>query len=156
MSETKKLTLIAVFISLSFVGSLVKIPSPIGDVGFDSVAGFTAVLYLGYVPGAIVTSLGYLIITMSAGFPLGILTLPIAFEMFFVAIAYRFFFKMNKILGIVIGTILNGILSPLVVLPVGGYGLYLSLLPSLILASFINLLLSAIIFEILSRQRKKR
>ncbi|HEU23633.1 MAG: ECF transporter S component [Athalassotoga sp.] len=153
MSKTKKITLIAIFIALSFVGSLIKIPSPIGDVGFDSTAGFTAALYLGYIPGAIVTSLGYLVITMSAGFPLGILTLPVALEMFFVAIAYRFFFRINKIAGIAIATILNGIVSPLIVLPVGGYGLYFALIPSLTLASALNLILSAIIFEILSRKK---
>ncbi|BBJ27989.1 ECF transporter S component [Athalassotoga saccharophila] len=153
MNKTKKITLIAIFIALSFVGSLIKIPSPIGDVGFDSTAGFTAALYLGYIPGAIVTSLGYLVITMSAGFPLGILTLPVALEMFFVAIAYRFFFKINKIIGIAIATALNGIISPLIVLPVGGYGLYLALIPSLTLASLLNLVLSAIIFEILSRRK---
>jgi|UniRef100_A0A7V3VT78 uncharacterized membrane protein len=151
MSKTKKLTLMAIFIALSFVGSLIKIPSPLGDIGFDSTAGFTAVLYLGPFPGAIVTMLGYLVITMSAGFPLGILTIGVALEMFFIAIAYRYFYRMNKALGITMGTILNGLVAPLIVLPVGGWGLYVGLLPSLTVASVLNFTASAIIYAALER-----
>lgn len=154
MSKTKKLTLMAIFIALSFVGALIKIPSPLGDIGFDSTAGFTAVLYLGYVPGATVTMLGYLIITASAGFPLGILTVGVALEMFFIALAYRYFYRMNKILGIAVATILNGIIAPLIVLPVGGWGLYVGLLPSLTIASIVNLTTSAIIYVALQKISK--
>ncbi len=151
MSKTKMLTLMAIFIALSFVGSLIKIPGPLGDIGFDSTAGYIAVLYLGYMPGAIVTALGYLIITMSAGFPLGILSIPVALEMFFIAIFYRFFYKINRFLGITIATILNGIVAPLIVIPVGGIGLYVGLIPSLTIASVLNLIASAAIFSALKR-----
>ncbi|MCL4407514.1 MAG: alpha-ribazole transporter [Thermotogae bacterium] len=154
MSKTRKLTLMAIFIALSFVGSLIKIPSPLGDIGFDSTAGFTAVLYLGYIPGSIVTMLGYLIITASAGFPLGILTAGVALEMFFVAIAYRYFYRINKFLGITMATILNGIIAPLIVLPVGGWGLYIGLLPSLTIASVLNLATSTIIYVALQKISK--
>ncbi len=154
MSKTRKLTLMAIFIALSFVGSLIKIPSPLGDIGFDSTAGFTATLFLGYIPGATVTMLGYLVITASAGFPLGILTIGVALEMFFIAIAYRYFYEINGILGITIGTILNGIIAPLIVLPVGGLGLYVGLLPSLTVASVLNLTMSAVIYVALRRMPK--
>ncbi len=155
MTKTKKLTLMAIFIALSFVGSLIKIPSPLGSVGFDSAAGFISVLYLGYISGATVTMLGYLVISMSAGFPLGILTIGVALEMFFIAIAYRYFYRINRILGIIVGTFLNGVVSPLIVLPVGGWGLYIALLPSLTVASLLNLLISAIIYTALRRIRRK-
>lgn len=154
MSRTKKITMMAIFIALSFVGSLIKIPSPLGDIGFDSAAGFTAVLYLGYIPGATVTMLGYLLISMSAGFPLGILTLGVAIEMFFIAIAYRYFYRINKILGITVGTVLNGLVAPLIVLPVGGWGLYVALLPSLTAASVLDLATSAVAYEALKKALK--
>lgn len=154
MSKTKRITLMAIFIALSFVGSLIKIPSPLGDIGFDSAAGFTAVLYIGYVSGATVTMLGYLLISMGAGFPLGILTVAVAIEMFFIAIAYRYFYRINKFLGITVGVILNGIVAPLVVLPVGGLGLYVAILPSLTAASVLDLVTSALIYETLEKALK--
>ncbi len=151
MSKTKKITLMALFIALSFVGSLIKIPSPLGDIGFDSTAGFTATLYFGYIFGATVTMLGYLFITASAGFPLGILTIGVAVEMFFIAIAYRYFYRINKILGMAVGIILNGILAPLIVLPVGGWGLYFGLMPSLTVASALNIIASSFIYMALAK-----
>ncbi len=151
MSKAKKLTFMAIFIALAFVGALIKIPSPIGTVGFDSTAGYLSVLYIGYLPGAIVTALGYLLIAASAGFPLGILTIAISAEMFLIAMAYKYFYEINVVLGLSIATILNGVIAPLIVLPIGGWGLYVGLLPSLTVASFANLIASSAIYEALKR-----
>ena len=149
--KTKKLAVMGVLIALSFVGSLIKIASPIGTIGFDSAAGFFAALYLGYVPGAIVIALGYLIIAGSASFPLGLLTIAVAAEMMATAVAFRFFFKMNFGLGIGIATILNGVVAPLVVLPLGGWGLYVGLVPPLVIASFANLFVASIVYSVIYR-----
>ena len=149
--KTKKIALMGVLIALSFVGSLIKIPSPIGTIGFDSAAGFFAALYLGYVPGAIVIALGYLIIAGSASFPLGLFTFAVAAEMMATAIAFRFFFKMNFCLGVSVATVLNGVVAPLIVLPLGGWGLYIGLVPSLIIASFVNLFVASSVYGVIYR-----
>jgi hypothetical protein len=141
--KTKKLVLIGVLIALSFIGSLIKIPSPLGTIGFDSAAGFFAALYLGYAPGAIVIALGYLIIAASASFPLGLLTGVVAVEMMATAIAFRFFFNVNKLLGITVATVLNGIVAPLVVLPLGGWGIYAGLVLPLVIASLANVIVAS-------------
>lgn len=151
MSKTRKLTLMAIFIALAFVGALIKIPSPIGTVGFDSTAGYLSVLYIGYLPGATVTALGYLLIAASAGFPLGLLTIVVAIEMFLIAMAYKYFYEINVVLGLSISTILNGVIAPLIVLPLGGWGLYVGLIPSLTVASFANLIASSAIYEALRK-----
>ncbi len=150
--KTKKLAVMGVLIALSFVGSMIKIPSPIGTIGFDSTAGFFAVLYLGYVPGTIVIALGYLTIAASASFPLGLLTIVVAGEMMATAVAFRFFFKMNFGLGIGIATILNGVVAPLVVLPLGGWGLYVGLVPPLVIASFANLFIASIVYSAIGKR----
>lgn len=149
--KTKKLALMGILIALSFVGSFIKIPSPIGTIGFDSAAGFFAVLYLGYAPGAFVVALGYVIIAASASFPLGFLTVAVAAEMMATALAFRFFHKMNFALGIGVATFLNGIASPLIVLPLGGWGLYFGLVPSLLIASVANLVVSSAAYGIVKK-----
>lgn len=149
--KTKKITLMGVLIALSFVGSLIKIPSPIGTIGFDSAAGFFSALYLGYIPGSIVITLGYIIIAASASFPLGPFTIVVAAEMMGIAMAFRFFYKINFILGIIIATFLNGIAAPLVVLPMGGWGLYMGLVPSLTIASFANVFISSLVYGVVRK-----
>ncbi len=144
--KTKTLSMIGILIALSFVGSLLKIPSPLGTIGFDSAAGFFAVLYLGYWEGAFVTAVGYTLIAASGSFPLGPLTAIVALEMAGVSMAFRCFHSINPILGIAIGTILNGVIAPLIVLPVGGWGLYTGLLAPLSVASMINLIVASTAF----------
>ncbi len=153
--KTKKLTLMGILIALSFVGSLIKIPSPLGTIGFDSAAGFFAVLYLGYMPGAFVIAFGYVIIAASASFPLGILTIVVAIEMMATALAFRFFYKINFVLAIAVATFLNGIASPLIVFPLGGWGLYVGLVPPLVVASVANLIVSSIAYGVIKRAKPR-
>ncbi len=154
-TKTRNITLMGVLIALSFIGSLIKIPSPLGTIGFDSAAGFFATLYLGYIPGSIVIVLGYLIIAASASFPLGPLTMGVALEMMGTVIAFRFFHQKNPALGIGIATFLNGVAAPLIVLPLGGWGLYVGLLLPLSVASFANVFVASLVYMAIDKIKSK-
>ena len=72
---------LAIFTALSAVGSLLKIPSPVGSLAFDSCPGFFVALLFGPLEGALVCGLGHLATAAVSGFPLGVLHVPIAVGM---------------------------------------------------------------------------
>jgi riboflavin transporter len=48
--------------------------------------------------------------------------------------------------AIVVATICNGFIGALIVLPMGGWGLYVSLLPGLLVGSAVNIILAALAY----------
>ena len=149
----KRIAIVVIFIALSAVGSLVKIPSPIGAAGLDSCPGFFIALAFGYLEGAIVIAIGHLIIGVTTGFPM---TLPIhmgvAVCMAICAVVFRFVGikllkgKIGLIAAVIIGTLLNSFGAGLMAVFVGGWGLYVAILPSLLFASVVNTIIAAIAF----------
>ena len=49
--SVKRVAYMAVFIALSAVGAMIKIPSPVGTIGLDSAPGYFCGLAFGYVEG---------------------------------------------------------------------------------------------------------
>ena len=72
--SARKLAIMAIFIALSAVGSLIKIPSPLGSIGLDSAPGFFAAVAFGGWVGFIVIAVGHILSAAIVGFPL---TLPV-------------------------------------------------------------------------------
>ena len=68
--QVRRMVLMAMFIALSVVGAMLKIPSPTGTVAFDSAPGFLGAALLGWREGFIIALLGHLVSGYSAGFPL--------------------------------------------------------------------------------------
>ena len=91
---------LAIFSALSVVGSLIKIPSPVGSLAFDSFPGFFVALLFGPAEGALVSGLGHIATAATSGFPLGILHIPIAIGMALAAAAIGLLNKMHKSLGV--------------------------------------------------------
>ncbi len=152
-SGTIRLTVTGTLIALSVVGSYLKIPSPTGTVALDSLPGFLGALLLGYPEGASIGFLGHILTSLNVGFPLGLpVHLVIACEMALICLLFRFFYQKNRILAISCGTLLNGILAPLTLVPVFGWGFFTGIVISLIVASAVNILLASLIFEVLKKR----
>ncbi|SHK44386.1 ECF transporter S component [Paramaledivibacter caminithermalis] len=148
--NTKKLVLIAMFISLSFIGAYIPIPSPVGTLGLDSMSGYLAGLLLGSLEGGLIAFIGHLIIAVNKGF---YLTAPVhlivAFMMLVSVYLYGFTYRRTNIFtAAFVGILLNGVVSPLVLLlfPQFGWSFFLGTLPFLLTASALNVILSILIY----------
>ncbi|SKC81647.1 ECF transporter S component [Maledivibacter halophilus] len=148
--NTKKLVLMAMFIALSFVGSYIKIPSPLGTIAFDSTAGYLSGLILGGITGGTIGFLGHILTSASIGFPLSLpVHLIVAIMMFISVYLYGFVYKKTNIfIGAFVGILLNGIVSPLILLifPQFGWPFFLGIAPFLLIGSTLNVILSALVF----------
>lgn len=155
VKTVKRLAVIAIFVALSAVGAWIKIPSPVGTIGLDSAPGFFTAIAFGGLEGAIVIALGHLLTAAVVGFPLSIpIHLFIALQMALWALSYRFVQrKFGLIAAVVVGTLLNGVVSSFTMILMGGLGAVLSVMPFLVLGSAINVILAAVAFRGLKGSR---
>lgn len=149
--SARRVAIIAVFVALSAVGALIKIPSPIGQIGLDSFPGYFCALAFGFPEGAIVISIGHLLSAAVTGFPLTIpFHLAIAVSMAGVACVFRLVGRKGTIVAVVIavivGSLLNSFGLALWLLPLGGWGLYVANIVPLLIASAINAAIAAIAY----------
>lgn len=157
--KLRKMTLIALFIAISFIGANIKVA---GSIAFDSMAGFLGALILGPVYGAVIGGVGHILTAVTSGFPLGlpvhlIIMVEMALTMFVFGALYKSLSTKSKYLGIIISAlaavIINGPLSVKMVMPITGSGI-LAMLPVLCLTSFLNVLVAVLIYEFLSESIK--
>ncbi|MDQ7992188.1 MAG: ECF transporter S component [Propionicimonas sp.] len=148
--SARQLAVMAIFIALSAVGSLVKIPSPVGSVGLDSAPGFFAALAFGPWVGFVVIAVGHLLGSAIVGFPLTLpVHLAIAAGMGACALVFRWLGRRGGIwlvVAVVVTTVLNSVALGLIVLPIGGWGLYVAALPALFLGAVVNLVIAAVAY----------
>lgn len=153
--SAKRISIMAIFIALSYVGSLIKIPSPMGTVGLDSAPGFFSALAFGAWEGAIIIAIGHLFTAAVVGFPLTIpVHLVIAVQMALWALAFRWVNqKLGLIPAMVVAILLNGVVSSFTMLPMGGMGAVLGAMPFLILGSVINVVVAGLAYKALKKSR---
>ncbi|MBU7042423.1 MAG: ECF transporter S component [Theionarchaea archaeon] len=145
--SAKRIALMGIFAALSLAGSFIKIPSPIGSPALDSAPGYFSAVAFGTMEGCIVAILGHLLTSMNAGFPLGMLHVLIALGMGICAVLFRSIYqKLNILLACISTILLNGIVLPLLVIPFYGVGFYWILLPSIFLASILNICIAGFIY----------
>jgi uncharacterized membrane protein len=137
-NRTYRAARIPVFCALSVIGSFIHLPGPIQTVAFDSAPGFFAALYFGPLDGAAVSGIGHLATSIINGFPLGILHFPIAFGLACAGAAIGLVkIKLNAILGLGVGIVINTALVVLAV-PAIGWAATISFMPFLFLAACAN------------------
>ena len=150
--STKSLAIMALFIALSFVGAFIKIPSPVGSIGLDSFPGFFAAIAYGPLIGGIVIAIGHFISAAVVGFaPIGIpMHLLISLGMIVCGAAFWFLGHKKGLLGLIIASVVAIVLNSfgvgLLLLPLGGWGMYLAVMPMLVVASAINVILAALAY----------
>lgn len=150
MKNIRKIILMALFITISYVGSIIKLPGPLSTIAIDSFAGYLGGLVIGSVYGGIIGMIAHLFVSMTSGFPLSFpVHLIISIMMFLSIFTYSFLAKKyNIVIGSFVGTLMNGVLMPLalMVLPFMDKGFLISLIPILIVASLLNIILSNAIY----------
>ncbi|MDR3602821.1 MAG: ECF transporter S component [Desulfosporosinus sp.] len=153
--NVKRLSIMAIFIALSAVGALIKIPSPVGTIGMDSAPGFFCALAFGGVTGAIVIAFGHLLTSAIVGFPMTIpVHLYIALQMALWAVCYRWVNeKLGLIPAVIVGIILNGVVSSFAMLPMMGMGGVMGLLPFLVVGAALNVIISAVAYKAIKGSR---
>lgn len=158
--KTRKLTLMALFIALSFIGANIKIMQ---TVAFDSMPGFLGALILGPVFGAAIGAAGHFLTALTSGFPYGlpahlITMADMALTMYLYGISYRAFLKKNKyiasIISVLVGIVINGPIAILMVMPVIGKGIA-AMLPVLCLAAFLNILIANVVYKFMPESVKQ-
>lgn len=147
--SVKRVAYIAIFIALSAVGAMIKIPSPAGTIGLDSAPGYFSALAFGYIEGISVIFIGHLLTSGIFGFPLGLpLHIFIAIQMALWSICFRWVTKKFGIIaGSIIAVLLNGVVSAFTLVLVGGIGAALGVMPFLIAGSIINVVIAAISYK---------
>ncbi len=152
-NSTKLLTRLAFLIALSAVAAYVPLPSPTGTVALDSAPGYFAVLLFGGYKGAIVLAVGHIFSSLKTGFPLGALHLLIAILMggcgFLFSLLKK---KLNIIISSVITILLNGVVLPLILIPILGYGFFAAMLLPLLTGSLLNVFVAVVLYRLLKNK----
>lgn len=148
----KKITLIALFIALSFVGAQIKL---VYSIALDAMPAFMAAAVLGPIPGALVGFLGHMLTASTSGFPF---TLPIHLVIGCTMAVICFIFgkgygKLPLTVNMVLAIFLNGVgatfLSVLAMEWAGiipeWQGMFMGLVGPLVLASAVNVVIAGVL-----------
>ncbi len=136
----RRVARIAIFIALSAVGALIKIPSPTGTVALDSAPAFLAAAAFSSPEGAIVGALGHLLTAATTGFPLSLpVHLLVMAEMaLFVWIFGVLSSRVNVWVAAVVAVLCNGVVGAALMIPIGGVGMFTVLVAPLLVGATIN------------------
>lgn len=156
-----------ILIVLSFIGGLLKVPSLVGSIAFDSAPAFFGALMYHPVVGGIVGGIGHLLSAYHAGFPLGPLVhFFVAVEMFAIALSFGIIFRIGKksrhlVLAVLVGFILNGFVAPysLIIIPtspIAEVSQANGIVPILAITSICNILIGALAFWGLIHSRNRK
>lgn len=150
----------AVFIAASAILGFVKLPSPVGSVALDSAPGYFLAAYMHPALGGLVGSMGHLASAASAGFPLGMVHLVVALQMFFWCFAFGAIARaINRhwafLIAGAVATLLNGVVGPWMLVPIGLVSgtMAKGIVPLLTFASALNVAVASIVIIMLSRRR---
>ncbi|ASK61848.1 ECF transporter S component [Virgibacillus phasianinus] len=144
--STKRLCLLALFIALSVIGAMIKIPSFVGSIALDAFPSLLAAVLIGKRAGALIAGAGHLVSALIAGMPLGPMHLLIAVEMALIVWSFGAIYQSGntKLAGLFF-VCSNSLLAPLPMLVLLGVSFYFALLPSLLIGATVNAAI-AIIF----------
>lgn len=141
--HTKKLSLLALFIALSMVGAMIKIPAIVGSVALDIFPPLVVAVLIGRKSGAFVAAMGHLMSAFIAGMPLGPMHFFIAVEMAVIVWLFAMLYQSGKKwLAAALFMMLNSFIAPLPFAFLFSLSFYISLVPSLFIGSVLNGLLA--------------
>ncbi|RUL57009.1 ECF transporter S component [Lysinibacillus antri] len=156
-SKLKLMTLTALIAALCVIGSFIKVPGFITTAALDSAPAFLSVAFLPPIFSGVAGALGHLATALTSGFPLGPFHFLIAAEMFIIVFFFNILhkngFTMFKWVFLVVA---NGILSPFPFYFIISPAFYLSALPSLLVATIINVIIVIVVMPMLSKVLSNR
>lgn len=153
--SSKRIARMSIFIAMSAVGAMIKVPSPTGTVALDAAFAFFAAIAFGWKEGIFVAFLGHLLTALTTGFPLGFpMHLFIALQMsIYVALFDILSKKIHLLVGSIVAIILNGPISSILVIPIGGFGLMAALIVPLTVGAIINIFIAATAYLIIKKSK---
>lgn len=142
----KQISWLAMFIALSVVGAMIKIPAVVTSVALDSFPALLAAALLGGPYGAIVAGAGHLLSAFFGGMPLGALHVLIAAEMAVLAWIFAVFYAHGKkYIASILFFLGNTFAAPLPFLFLMGKAFYIGLIPSLLLGALVNTVIALLL-----------
>ncbi|MGE7765413.1 ECF transporter S component [Peribacillus sp. NPDC096540] len=154
--NVRKISAIAIFIALSAVGAMIKVPSPIGSIALDSFPALLAAVVLGPVSGAIVAGLGHIISAFIGGMILGPFHFLIMVEMAVLVWMFGVLYVHGKKIGaFFLFFIGNAFILALPFAFLVSPEFYTMLVPGLTGATAINVVLAALLLPRLEPVLKK-
>lgn len=152
--ENTKLRLIiltALIAAICVIGSFIKVPvGMITTAALDSAPAFISAVFLPPVFAGAAGAFGHIATGFTSGFPLGVFHGLIAIEMFVIVAVFAWLHrKGHHFLKWIFAIVANGILSPLPFYFLISPAFYLGALPSLFIATVINVAIAAVVMPIL-------
>ncbi|EMT47336.1 hypothetical protein H919_01410 [Anoxybacillus flavithermus AK1] len=148
----RRLTFLVMFVSLSVIGSLIKIPFTIGSIALDSAPAVVAAFLLGPTAAALVACIGHVVSALFGGFPLGPFHLLIACEMaallYIVGLLIKKGWLVRSYICFFVG---NACIAPLPFVWIISPAFVLSIFPSLAFATAVNLAIAVVVSKALQR-----
>jgi uncharacterized membrane protein len=146
IGDRKRFAMTIVLISLSVIGSLLKMPTSLGSIALDSAPALVAAAILGPSIGAIVAAFGHLASAFFAGFPLGAFHMLVAVEMAVLVYGFAWLYRKKwKKLALFFFFIGNAFLAPLPFALWMGKAFVLAVIPSLAIATVANIIVSSLV-----------
>lgn len=137
--SNRKISWLALFIALSVVGGMIKVPAVVASVALDSFPALLAAGLLGAGPGALAAAFGHMISALTVGMPMGPFHLLIAIEMAGAVWLFAKTYQANKrVMAIIMFILVNGLVLPVPFIFFIGWEFYVTMLPSLLIASALN------------------
>jgi riboflavin transporter len=150
MTNVRTLTLLIMFLSLSVIGSMLKLPATLGSIALDSAPALVAAALLGPKRGAFIAALGHLFSAWFAAFQLGVFHWLIALEMGLLIYGFGLLFqkawRKSAYLFFFVG---NVFVAPLPLAFFIGTAFVIALLPSLAIGTAANIAVSFIVIPML-------
>lgn len=153
----RRLAVMAIFIALSAVGALIKIPSPVGTVALDAAPGFFVAVGFGGWMGAVVITIGHLLTSALVGFPLSLpVHLAIAAGMAVCAFVFGWLGRKGTaglVAGFLLAAVINSFVLGLIMVPIGGWPLYAATIVPLLVGAVVNLAIATAAYLALRNTR---
>lgn len=157
MTQTKRLTITALLLALSVLLANVKFPGILSSISLDAAPALVAAVFLGAGPGMAVGALGHLVSALFGGFPLGgpahlLVAAIMAGVLLAFTVAYR---RFGRIAGGICFVFCNGVLSPLAMAPLYGFGFFLAMVGPLSAAAGASAVVGLSLCEVLKKPWKE-
>lgn len=153
--KLRYLLLSALIAAICVIGSYIKVPGFITSAALDSAPAFLSAFFLPPLYAGAVGAIGHLATAITSGMPLGPFHLLIAVEMFVIlfifAKLHQHHFKWTKWPFLIVA---NGILAPLPFCFLISPAFYIGSLPSLVVATVINVVIVMACVPVMSRVKK--
>ncbi len=151
-SNIKFLTLTALIAAICVIGSFIKVPGFITTAALDSAPAFLSVALLPPLYSGIAGAMGHFATALTSGFPLGPLHIIVAIEMFIIVFIFNVLHRKGlNILKWIFLIVANGVLSALPFYFLISPAFFIGAIPSLLIATIINVVLTMIAMPIISK-----